>query len=188
MRRLVIELWRRAVYAFGQRLIERECRRNQGRPDQVIGEDYSPYLWRWYVTPWSGWYRKVPRSERTWWMRLMTALPSIYLHCFHRSDDDRAHHDHPWCNASLLLSGRYTEHTIAAGGINVRRQRVTGDMAFRRAKGAHRIELTDGVCWSLFFTGFRLREWGFHCPEQGWVHWTDFTADNGQTIGKGCDQ
>lgn len=35
-----------------------------------------------------------------------------------RSDDDRALHDHPWVNMSILLEGTYTEHTIAQGGVH----------------------------------------------------------------------
>jgi hypothetical protein len=42
--------------------------------------------------------------------------------------------------------------------------------------------------WTLFITGPRWREWGFHCP-QGWIHHDHFSdpADPGN-IGKGDDQ
>jgi hypothetical protein len=114
--------------------------------------------------------------------------PVAYLHEFRRSDDDRALHDHPWWNCSILLCGEYTEHTIDAGGVNRRVIRRAGDAVFRRASRAHRVELHDGPCISLFITGPRVREWGFHCPEQGWIHWKRFTAadDPGQ-VGPGCE-
>lgn len=52
----------------------------------------------------------------------------------------------------------------------------------------HRVELIDGDCWTIFVTGPRYREWGFHCADRGWVHWKKFTAtDNRGEIGKGCD-
>jgi hypothetical protein len=37
-------------------------------------------------------------------------------------------------------------------------------------------------------TGPRYREWGFHCPQDGWIHWERFTKmhDPG-AIGAGCD-
>jgi hypothetical protein len=139
------------------------------KPDMVIGGNADPYLIRWYV---------IPRNP----------IFNIYLHLFLRSDDDRAHHDHPWANLSILLDGCYTEHTIEAGGVNRRELRKAGDIKFRRSgRMAHRIELTHGSCWTLFITGPRYRSWGFHCQERGWVHWQQFTAaDDRGAIGKGC--
>ena len=139
-------------------------------PDVVIGGADNPYMHRWWL---------IPRNR----------FFNIYLHHFMRSDDDRALHDHPWWNLSVLLTGRYCEHTIDAGGINIRTFRNAGDFKFRGAGAAHRIELYDGFCWTLFVTGPRLREWGFHCPK-GWVHWRDFTnpGDGGRTIGRGCGE
>ncbi len=141
------------------------------KPDAVIGGHDNPYLLRWYV---------IPRNR----------FLNVYLHCFLRSDDDRALHDHPWANLSVLLSGRYAEHTIAAGGIHQRRVIEAGAVRLRSSgRFAHRIELIDGACWTLFITGPRYRQWGFHCPDQGWIHWKRFTSsvDPG-AIGKGCDQ
>jgi hypothetical protein len=137
-------------------------------PDMLIGKEDDTYLERWYV---------IPRNR----------VFNIYLHHFLRSDDDRALHDHPWINASILLQGQYTEHTIAAGGVNHRAEYVTGAIKLRRASYAHRVELTNGPCWSLFITGPTMRSWGFHCPA-GWRHWRDFvdTKNSGQ-IGRGCD-
>lgn len=138
-------------------------------PDVVIGEAQSPYMHRWWL---------IPRNR----------FFNIYLHHFLRSDDDRALHDHPWWNLSILLDGRYVEHTIAAGGVNVRTERRAGEVKLRGARAAHRIELVDGPCWTLFITGPRIREWGFHCP-QGWRHWRIFTSGpNGETIGRGCGE
>lgn len=138
-------------------------------PDVVIGGDADPYMRRWWV---------IPRNR----------LFNVYLHHFMRSDDDRALHDHPWWNLSILLQGRYVEHTISAGGINVHTKRHAGQWKFRRAVSAHRIELVDGPCWTLFITGPRLREWGFHCP-QGWRHWRVFTKPgNPGEIGRGCGE
>jgi hypothetical protein len=149
-------------------LRRRILRRSNFPPDFIIGSPDRPYLRRWFV---------IPRNN----------IFNIYLHQFLRSDDDRALHDHPWWNASILLNGRYVEHTIAAGGINRRVEYRAGDIKLRGARYAHRIELVDGQCWSLFITGPRLREWGFHCPF-GWRHWKEFTAPhNSGEIGKGCE-
>ncbi|HTH10015.1 MAG TPA: hypothetical protein VMA55_10635 [Acidovorax sp.] len=141
------------------------------QPDFVIGGPERPYLRRHWL---------LPRNK----------LFNVYVHEFLRSDDDRALHDHPWLfNASWLLDGQYVEHTIAAGGLNVRTLRVAGAFKVRWGGAPHRVELTDGACWTCFITGPRIREWGFHCPEHGWVHWKRFTAaDDAGAVGKGCDQ
>jgi hypothetical protein len=126
---------------------------------------------------------------RRWWLIPRNPIFNVYLHQFLRSDDDRALHDHPWMNCSVLLQGSYVEHTVAAGGINVRTLRQVGDVVVRRSgRMAHRVELVDGHCWTLFITGPRYREWGFHCPDAGWIHWKRFTADHDPgAIGQGCD-
>ena len=139
-------------------------------PDFVIGGASDPYLRRWYV---------VPRNP----------LLGAYLHHFMRSDDDRALHDHPYAfNASVLLEGAYVEHTITAGGIHVRSPRKAGDFKFRWGPAPHRIELTNGPCWTLFLVGPRVRNWGFHCVEKGWVPWQKFTKSGAPgEVGRGCE-
>lgn len=148
-------------------LISRITRRP---PNFVIGGHERPYMRRWFVIPRNRWF-------------------NIYLHEFLRSDDDRALHDHPWVNCSFLLRGCYVEHTISAGGIHHRRVLTAGGARVRLSgKQAHRIELHAGPCWTLFITGPRYREWGFHCEQAGWVHWERFTApDDKGSVGPGCD-
>jgi hypothetical protein len=136
-----------------------------GGPHFVVGPSGNPYLHRWYLLPRNPW-------------------GNIYLHKFLRDDDDRAMHDHPWASVSLVLWGRYVEQTPVG-----RRLYRPGSLIRRGSTYIHRIELLAGKpCWTLFFTGPRVREWGFHCP-QGWVHWKLFTATGGPgLIGRGCDQ
>lgn len=137
-------------------------------PDFIVGEKDDPYLMRWWV---------IPRNR----------FFNIYLHHFLRSDDDRALHDHPWWNLSILLRGEYTEHTINAGGVHRAVVRRAGQFKFRGAKSAHRIELHNGPCWTLFLTGPTLRTWGFHCP-RGWRPWKEFVDDRDSgKIGRGCE-
>jgi hypothetical protein len=153
-----------------RRLLHITDRCSKRDPDFVIGGHERPYLRRWFV---------IPRNR---WM-------NIYIHHFLRSDDDRALHDHPWVNCSILLRGTYVEHRIADGGVHHRTLLRAGDIVLRWAKDAHRIEIDAGDAWTLFITGPVVRSWGFHCPA-GWVHWREFTnpADGGATIGRGCEQ
>lgn len=156
-------------------------------PDFVIGGQDDPYLLRWFL---------IPRNP----------VFNIYVHQFLRSDDDRALHDHPWLfNCSILLEGSYREwfdvlRRHIHGRYWIMREsadRTAGDVKFRWGAAPHRVELHQDPfsethhslpCWTVFITGPRVREWGFHCP-QGWVHWKKFTdsRDSG-AVGKGCDQ
>lgn len=161
-------------------------------PDAIIGGQENPYLLRWWL---------IPRNMRF----------NVYLHCFKRSDDDRALHDHPWINMSIVLTEPgYTEvmprfpHLMRDhGGVYTslvkRKDRNVGSITLRGAENAHRIELhKDGMgrereVWSLFFTLGVKRTWGFHCPK-GWRKWKDFvensTDENGQItskVGRGCE-
>lgn len=129
-------------------------------PDFVIGDDY---LRRWWI---------VPRNK----------LCNVYLHEILHSDDDRALHDHPWDNTSMLVEGSYVEHTPEGRFVH-----GAGSVVHRKATDAHRLEIPAGSrAISLFFTGPMVREWGFHCP-QGWRHWREFVdaRDAGQ-VGRGC--
>lgn len=137
---------------------------NERAPDFVIGDNY---LRRWWI---------VPRNP----------LQNVYLHEINKSDDERAMHDHPWTNTSLIIKGSYIEHTPE--GVF---KRKAGDVIHRPAEALHRLEIADtSSVISLFLTGPVVREWGFACP-QGWRHWKEFTsfAENGTSgqVGRGCD-
>jgi hypothetical protein len=142
-----------------------------GKPHFVVGTQENPYLLRWYL---------VPRNR----------FLNLYLHKFMRDDDDRALHDHPWKSLSIILKGGYLEFTdryLAVWN--------PGDFIFRSETHAHRIALfptSDAgktvPCWTLFITGPRVRNWGFHCPK-GWVSWQKFTAAGRPgEIGPGCGE
>lgn len=145
-------------------------------PDRIIGGEDDPYLHRWHVIPRNRWC-------------------NIYLHHFLRSDDDRALHDHPWVNLSILLRGSYREH-LPGGRIKLRkpwRPWAFWRLTPRLPTSAHRVALHQGIAgeipvWTLFLTGPTVRAWGFHCPK-GWRHWRDFTdpTAHGNTVGRGCD-
>lgn len=128
--------------------------------DEVIGQDY---LRRWHLR----------RKVNSW---------NLYLHRYDGSDDDRALHDHPWKSISILLWGSLFEIEKQSN------YRLFWFMPkYRKADHAHRIELKSRCAYTLFFTFKKEREWGFHCP-QGWKHWRDFTASDGQQTGVGCGE
>lgn len=173
------------------------------RPDFIVGADHpdGPYLNRWFLTPWRHTQRRLrKRAARypTRWNRLCAAaigaLPNLYLHQFLRDDDDRALHDHPSWAVSFMLAGSYIEHTIADGGIHHRQVFEAGTLRFLPTRHTHRIELPRAhglpqYCWTLFMFGPTVRDWGFHCPKQGWIPWEQFTAAGKPgEIGPGCGE
>jgi len=126
--------------------------------DEVIGERY---MQRWHIR----------RKYGSW---------NLYLHRYQGSDDDRALHDHPWKSVSILLWGSLYEVD------KNKTYRLWWFLPkFRNAEYAHRIILKSSTAYTLFFTFKKEREWGFHCPN-GWKHWKDFTAEDGQKTGVGC--
>ncbi len=141
-------------------------------PDFVIGGHESPYMLRWWM---------IPRNK----------FFNIYIHMFLRDDDDRALHDHPWASLSLLCRGTLLEHyqDPELKGLSTRHI-APGQWVYRPAAFAHRLSIPaqNYTPVTIFITGPRFREWGFHCA-QGWKHWKDFCGigDKG-TVGAGCGE
>jgi len=140
------------------------------KPDFVIGGAENPYMLRWWVIPRNRWF-------------------NIYLHKILRDDDPRALHDHPWWNISVVLKGGYLEWFSTPGATPIDcRWRGPLSIVFRKPTAAHRLTLgSNGPAWSLFITGPKVRNWGFHC-EKGWRPWEEFCAtDDTGRIGRGCE-
>lgn len=146
----------------------------QRAPDEYIGGPANPYLKRWHLE------RRPPVSNE-------------YLHQFMRSDEDRALHCHPWESLSVMLDGQMYEWTFKNGhdaSEGYRRQLIkAGDIVYRPAEYTHRLEIEpeySGRAVTVFITGPKIREWGFHCPKR-WVPWQEFCDPNnpGQ-VGAGC--
>jgi len=169
------------------------------RPDFAI--DGAPgqgdYLHRWYVTRWRGWFANIPEGARTRLQRTVAwatkRIGNVYVHRFVGDDPSDILHDHPSIAVSFILFGAYVEHTIEAGGVHRRRRFSAGALRFMSTRHTHRIELLRDAqgralpCWTLFFFGPAVREWGFHCPN-GWVHWKAFVMPGKPgSVGQGCE-
>lgn len=115
-----------------------------------------------------------------WHLLRKPGVRNLYLHKYLGSDDDRALHDHPWTSWSILLWGSLIEVTE-----NGEKRIWPLIPKFRSADFSHRLILRSNRALTLFYTGKKTREWGFHCPK-GWVHWTEFTDKEGNQTGKGC--
>lgn len=168
---------RKYILRKTQRLATRVI--HAGPPNFVVGGKESPYLRRWFI------FGALPDGKP----RMKWGLLRAYVHQFRRSDDDRAHHDHPAWSISLGLWGEATEVTVLKGGVHHRRKLKAGTIRIRSAKFAHRIEVAPDIpYWTLFIFFRNTRDWGFHCPN-GWVPWWEFTApDDKGSIGRGCGE
>src|SRR2546430_15350386 len=82
----------------------------------------------------------------------------LFLHTLHRSDYDRALHDHPWGFISIILKNGYSEMTPK--GVLTH---FAGSVLFRPAEWKHCVIIDDPEypSWNLVFVGPRTRKWGF---------------------------
>lgn len=128
------------------RLCERVARRFLARDIQRDPAD--PYLTRYYL-------RGGPRTDGQ--------RVNLYLHKFHRGDQDQDLHNHPWAwSVSLILTGGYVEERREGNAIRTRVVRP-GRINIIRANDFHRVDLLDPAegAWTLFLAGPRVQRWGF---------------------------
>jgi hypothetical protein len=118
----------------------------------------DPYLTRWYLWP-SG-----PRTDD--YDNVYTPEPfAVFIHFFHRSDDDREQHNHPWDESvALILAGGYHEERGDCSRIF-----KPGSLNVIRANDYHRVDLIDpkNGSWSLFIAGRNIGSWGFRDDNTG---------------------
>lgn len=109
--------------------------RRFGITHDLVFEEGQPYLERWIL--WLGF--------------------TLRVHKFHKGDDDRAFHDHPWWFITIPLRP-YSERTPGNTVQVLRRFRPR----FRPAKHRHIVQLIDArPVWTIIITGPKSKEWGF---------------------------
>lgn len=122
-----------------------------GAPWRVIARAGVPYLTRFHLAdvpqPWGFPFR-------------------LYLHKFHRSDDDVELHNHPWKWAvSLVLAGGYREERrevdVDGSYHVVERDVMPGNLNWIFHDTFHRVDLYERDAWTLFLVGPRIQDWGF---------------------------
>ena len=129
-------------------------------PRVIAGRDGAgPYLTRYFI------FRRGPLSEGMDRHALKVPRWGLYLHCFHRSDDAGALHNHPWAWAfSWVLKNGYSEER-RVGDIVVRHD--VRRFNFLRANSFHRVDLDHGDAWTLFLVGPIVQSWGFWDRDTG---------------------
>jgi hypothetical protein len=115
--------------------------------------------------------------------------PSLRLHKFHRGDDDRAPHDHPWNFWTFPLATYveqvpyrakptrypsddfwgYTENVVKAFRFHFRKAEYLHVVSYKRAKNPEK------PFWTFVVTGSVKRKWGFWPKPGKFVYWRDWT-------------
>lgn len=139
---------------------------------RTIMNGSSKYLTRYYLT------RKQHESDVD-----AKGKFSVYLHYFHRGDEDASLHNHPWqWSFSLILTNGYIEErwNDQTQKIDTREIRP-GDLNVIRANDFHRVDLRDPSkgAWTIFVTGPRVQSWGFWWPGvHSFIPWHLFQHSN----------
>lgn len=156
-------------------------------PRVIVGRDgESPYLSRWYLfgAPRDNMGQVVESARGSWRERLPF---NVFLHRFHRSDDDGALHSHPWkWSVAFVLVGGYSEERREGDAV-VRREVSPGRLNFIAADDYHRIDLLEPDAWTLFIAGPRAGTWFFwdrekkeRAPWRAFCDWTEGKAPEPQ--------
>lgn len=104
------------------------------------------------------WRNRLGNAECPFVTRWKFELPhvgSVRVHHWTGPDDDRACHDHPWWFCTLVIRGRYADHT--PGGIDRLR---AGSFRYRPAEYRHYV-IPEPEAWTILVTGPKKRSWGF---------------------------
>lgn len=143
--------------------------------------EHRPYLTRWHL---------IRVGERF----------ALMLHKFHRSDEDRELHDHPWSFITLILTKGYWEHreicqehdgaSALRPCLRCKLGTVRGikrywyprfSVLFRRAEWRHRVEIKNAPVYTLVLRLGRRREWGFWNKAGQFTHWKLWWRNNCET-------
>ena len=126
-----------------------------GWTHDLVFDENQPYLERWII--WLGF--------------------TIRVHKFHKGDDDRAFHDHPWWFITMPFSA-YLETTPK----NKKKTLIKPWRAhFRAAEHRHIVHLLSArPVWTLIITGIKCSEWGFWEGEKFTPHEAWLRERNGQ--------
>lgn len=143
-------------------------------------EGLTEYLSRWYVLgkPIGGLGDLDEHGNPKRGTRWAPGI-GIYVHRFHRSDQDLALHNHPWKWAlAIVLAGGYSEErreTVALRGAMgelrrhlVRRRKVLPlSLNWITHETFHRVDLFEQDAWSVFIAGPRVSSWSFWDRDTG---------------------
>jgi hypothetical protein len=163
---------------------------NEGTTEDVLGPHMSysrptraqtgwgPFRWDGYMVI-RGCHQKPLFTREilfeivwAWWKPEPRSLLKLMRHTWHRSDEDRDLHTHPWPFIAFIAKGGYFEETPK----NMKWKKQ-GSILFRWPAFSHAVrfldEYKDGTCVSYVLTGPRLCNWGFWRGDT-WIDWKTY--------------
>lgn len=157
------------------------------RPRVIHSRDgESPYLSRWYITKRPTMPNGTQPFDKYGDPRDGIVWPDerfgLYMHRFHRGDDDVELHSHPWDWAlSFVFAGGYVEERRVDGVFGehrvITRTVLPFSFNFIRSNDFHRVELLEDDAWSLFLVGPKTKSWGFwNRATNAFTPWKEFIA------------
>lgn len=176
-------------------VVDQLLRLTAGKPRGTnFFDQYPPRWWAPMVHIYGG-----PGHEAVYMTRILLSPQfgkgrQLYLHVFHKPDQDRDPHDHPFGFRTLPLNQGYWEDVF-----NTSQQCFTRLHAprlvwsHRAAKHTHRVIDTDTNRWpliTLVWRGPSERKWGFWCHrdaarERWFVGAREYTAGGSDAISGG---
>lgn len=144
----------------------------------------SPYLSRWYLlgrpTMPDGSHPFTEDGSPREGIQDPDRPFAVFLHKFHRGDDDLELHNHPWAwSMAIVLSGGYREErrrgAPETGGCVFVRDVRPPAINIIHHDTFHRVELLEADAWSIFVAGTREKGWGFWNRSSGvFTPWREF--------------
>ena len=128
-------------------------------PDEVISQDGTPYMRRWYVRP-------RPSKE----------VACTFVHAISNRRPDTPH-SHPWDSASIVLEGAIIEQwwtrieDVEQGRASAVNRLGAGDIAVRPAAHTHALRVPQGTAITLMETGWKYNDWAFCRPNEHRMTW-----------------
>jgi hypothetical protein len=164
------------VFERSESLLDEACLQisKRLRDKRTFETEGSPYLSRFYLLRKS---KPKPEADDDEPDRPF----SVYLHYFHRGDEDHELHNHPWgWSFSIILTNGYLEERWTGREI-VKRVLRPGSLNILRFNDFHRVDLRDPSkgAWTLFFAGKRVQDWGFWHPtiHTEYMPWREFIKE-----------
>jgi len=141
----------------------------------------SSYMSRWWLIPYLSEIRIQFSDNPLGWLIQKCGI-AIRIHEIKKSDDARAHHNHPFYYCSVILHGGYFEyvHQYNKSGLWIGervRWHGPGSIIFHKPSWQHRLVIPEGKpATTLFITTQKIRQWGFIkdpkiiTPHQEYIH------------------
>lgn len=131
-----------------------------GFEHSTVSLNGSPYLERWFIAI-AGW--------------------TFRLHRFHRGDEDRAMHDHPWAFWTFPFTGYYERYATDFNRSSAIRYVKPWRFHYRPRLFRHIVLHPNGKTpwWTFVIAAAKTDSWGFWPSPREFIPWRKWHGKNG---------